>query len=130
MAKPAKVKKNQAAATPGKKGEGKTVPKAAARDKAKEAKAGKPEAKGFKGRVAKAQSAKNAKPAKAKAAAKDKRSAAKFLREVRLELSKVTWPNREELIQSTIVVLIAVVIAGVFIWIFDGIFSSLISWLS
>ncbi|MEK7817650.1 MAG: preprotein translocase subunit SecE, partial [Actinomycetota bacterium] len=46
------------------------------------------------------------------------------------ELAKVTWPSREELVQSTIVVLIAVVVAGVYIALFDLLFSRLIGVLS
>lgn len=128
MAKPAKVKKTKqaqadtAARTPAK-----------ARPKA-EAKAAPAEAKGLRARISsKAQEGKAAKPAKTKVSGKvapqEKRSAAKFLREVRVEMSKVTWPTREELISSTIVVVIAVAIAGVYIAVFDAVFSRLISWL-
>lgn len=129
MAKPARAKKKQTTDMPAKKGEKKLVEKAAAKGKAKEAKT--KEAKGGlkSGLLAKAQSAKVAKPSKG-AAAKEKRSVTKFLREVRSEMSKVTWPTREELIQSTIVVVIAVAIAGVYIAVFDAIFSRFISWLS
>ena len=35
-----------------------------------------------------------------------------FFREVRVEMSKVTWPPRKELITSTGVVIVAVIIAG------------------
>ena len=45
-------------------------------------------------------------------------------------MSKVTWPSRDELVQSTIVVLIAVTIAGTFIAIMDAIFSRLVSLIS
>jgi len=129
MAKPAKIKKDQDASAPAKKGS----KKAAAKGKVKEAPAKgkgkvKEEAKGgFRGRVAKAQAAK-ARPAKAQS--KDKKGAGQFLREVRVELSKVTWPGREELIQSTIVVLIAVAIAGTFIAVLDALFSRLITLIS
>lgn len=123
MAKPAKTKKNQAEEAPSKKGGGKTAEKVSAKGKA-----GKKETGGLKARLGKAQASK-AKPSKA-VAGKDRRSAGKFLREVRLELTKVTWPSREELIQSTIVVLVAVVIAGVYIAFFDEIFSRLIKMLA
>ena len=143
MAKPAKVKKDQGASAPAKRN-GKAAPKgkvkeagakgkvkeAPARGKGKEAaakgKGRKEEAKGLKGRLSRAQAAK---PAKGKGA-KEKKGAVQFLREVRVELSKVTWPTREELIQSTIVVLIAVAISGVFIAILDAIFSRLVSLIS
>ncbi|MBE0428963.1 MAG: preprotein translocase subunit SecE [Thermoleophilia bacterium] len=82
----------------------------------------------MKARATTARAARTAKPSKA--GAKKKRSAVRFLREVRLELTKVTWPNREELTQSTVVVLIAVAIAGVYIFIFDEIFSRFITFIA
>lgn len=51
----------------------------------------------------------------------------RFLREVRVEMSKVTWPSRPELIQSTMVVLVAIVIAATYIGIWDLIWSQLVS---
>ncbi len=59
-------------------------------------------------------------PAKA-----ERRGISKFLHDVRIELSKVTWPTRKDLTQSTIVVIVAVVIAGVYIAALDGAFSNL-----
>jgi preprotein translocase subunit SecE len=49
-----------------------------------------------------------------------------FLREVRVEMSKVTWPPRKELITSTGVVLLAVVIAGVYIGVWDFIWNLIV----
>ncbi len=126
MAKSAKLKKKKEAAAPA----GKSA-KAVAKRKEKSPPKGKEKLAGrLRGRIAtKAQPAK-AKPAKAKPAkAKSlkERKYVKFFREVRVELSKVTWPSREELIQSTIVVVIAVAIAGTFIAIWDAIFSKVIS---
>jgi len=46
-----------------------------------------------------------------------------FLREVRIEMSKVTWPPRKELVTATGVVIVAVVIAGVYIGVFDFIWN-------
>jgi len=46
-----------------------------------------------------------------------------FLREVRIEMSKVTWPPRKELITSTGVVIVAVIIAAVYIGVFDFIWN-------
>ncbi len=51
----------------------------------------------------------------------------RFFREVRIEMSKVTWPPRPELIQSTIVVLVAVAIAAAYIGVFDLLWSSLVN---
>jgi preprotein translocase subunit SecE len=49
-----------------------------------------------------------------------------FFREVRIEMKKVTWPPRKELIKSTGVVIIAVAIAGVFIGLFDYIWTVIV----
>ena len=49
-----------------------------------------------------------------------------FFREVRVEMSKVTWPPRKELITSTGVVIVAVVIAGVYIGIWDFIWNLIV----
>jgi len=130
MARPAKVKKDQDPAAPAKKGAKKAAAKGQVKQAPSKGKAQgkKEEPKGFKGRLAKAQSARQGKPAKGQG--REKKGAAQFLREVRVELSKVTWPSREELIQSTLVVLLAVGIAGVFIAILDVIFSRLIGLIS
>lgn len=48
-----------------------------------------------------------------------------YIRDVRVEMSKVTWPTRDELRESTIVVLIMVLIMTVFIGIVDRILSFL-----
>lgn len=47
----------------------------------------------------------------------------KFISEVRGEMHKVSWPTREELIQSTAVVLMTMLILSAFIGIVDFIFS-------
>ena len=49
-----------------------------------------------------------------------------FLREVRIEMSKVTWPPRKELITSTGVVIVAVIIAGVYIGVWDFIWNLIV----
>jgi preprotein translocase subunit SecE len=46
-----------------------------------------------------------------------------YVRDVRVEMSKVTWPTRDELRESTIVVLIMVLIMTVFIGIVDRVLS-------
>lgn len=50
----------------------------------------------------------------------------KFLREVRAELKKVTWPTRRELMSYTGVVFVAVVIIAAIIWLFDAGFTYLL----
>ena len=49
-----------------------------------------------------------------------------FFREVRVEMSKVTWPPRKELITSTGVVIVAVIIAGVYIGVWDFIWNMIV----
>jgi preprotein translocase SecE subunit len=39
-----------------------------------------------------------------------------FVRESWAELLKVDWPNRAQVIQGTVVVIVAVVIVGAFLW--------------
>ena len=46
-----------------------------------------------------------------------------YFKEVKVELGKVTWPTRKDLIQSTIVVLVAVGIATVYTGVLDFVFS-------
>ncbi|KPL03743.1 MAG: preprotein translocase subunit SecE [candidate division Zixibacteria bacterium SM1_73] len=43
----------------------------------------------------------------------------KFLKEVRFELTKVTWTTRQELIYSTIIVIVVSIILSIFIGIVD-----------
>jgi preprotein translocase subunit SecE len=43
----------------------------------------------------------------------------KFLKEVRAELTKVTWPTRNELIGSTVVTIVVTVIVSLFIGLVD-----------
>ncbi len=42
-----------------------------------------------------------------------------FLSEVKVELKKCTWPTRQELMGSTMVVVISVVILGLFVGLSD-----------
>ena len=51
-----------------------------------------------------------------------------FLREVKAELKKVTWPSRQEVVQTTIVVLLATAFFGVFLFAMDIVFSWAITW--
>ena len=48
-----------------------------------------------------------------------------FLRGAIEELKKVTWPTKEQTINSTITVLIAVVLCAVLIWVVDTLFGVL-----
>jgi preprotein translocase subunit SecE len=42
-----------------------------------------------------------------------------FVQAARVELRKVVWPNRQETVQTTIVVFVFVVVSGVFFWLLD-----------
>jgi len=53
--------------------------------------------------------------------------AVKFVSEVKMELAKVSWSTRRELINSTIVVIVSVAILAVFIGVCDLIWSNLIN---
>lgn len=50
----------------------------------------------------------------------------KFLREVRSELKKISWPSKKELTANTIVVLVSVFFAATLIWIIDGFFAQIL----
>ncbi len=49
-----------------------------------------------------------------------------FLGEVKTELKKCTWPTRQELLGSTMVVVISVVILGVFVGLSDTVLMGLL----
>ena len=42
-----------------------------------------------------------------------------FVQTSRIELRKVVWPNRQETLQTTLVVLVFVLVSGVFFWLLD-----------
>ena len=50
-------------------------------------------------------------------------SITRFMRETKVELKKLTWPTKQELIANTAVVLIAVVICAALIWVIDSFFN-------
>jgi len=52
--------------------------------------------------------------------------AKQFLREVKTELKKVTWPSRKDTLSGTVVVLVAVFIIAIFLGIVDLGLSNLI----
>jgi len=52
---------------------------------------------------------------------------AKFVREVRQEIGRVTWPTRKETTVSSVMVLIFVALASVFFLLVDWVSSSLVS---
>ena len=54
------------------------------------------------------------------------RSIVQFLREVRLELKKVDWPTRRELVSSTTVVLVTLIVMTSFVFGLDYFFTKTI----
>ena len=55
----------------------------------------------------------------------EKKNVAEFVREVRGELNKVSWPTKDELVSYTGVVGLAVVIVCALIWVCDTAFARL-----
>jgi len=51
-----------------------------------------------------------------------------FLREVKTELKKVTWPSRKDTLAGTGLVLVAVFVIAIFLGIVDSGLSNLIRW--
>jgi len=47
----------------------------------------------------------------------------KFVKEVRSELKKVTWPTKKELGAHSVVVFVTVVFVAILIWMLDGGFN-------
>jgi len=106
---------------------GKTRPAKGA-DKGARASEGKGAAKGA-GKGAKSTRSRAAARQQAKSPARpgrEKRSLRKFIREVRVELGKVSWPDRRDLMQSTLVVLVAVLIATLYVGGLDAAFSEVV----
>ena len=53
----------------------------------------------------------------------------RYIQEVVAETIKVSWPNKKEVIATTIVVIIGVIIAGAVLGVFDHFFSLLMRWI-
>ena len=51
-----------------------------------------------------------------------------FLREVAVETKKVTWPSRDEVVATTMVVIAASFIFGIFLYVCDLAFFRLVDW--
>jgi preprotein translocase subunit SecE len=50
-----------------------------------------------------------------------------FLKDVRAELKKVTWPSKNEVVSTTVVVIAATIFFGFYLFFMDVIFSWVIS---
>ena len=55
------------------------------------------------------------------------REAREFLTEVRSELRKVTWPGRQEVQSTTLVVIATSIFFGFYLWALDLVFSRILS---
>ncbi len=53
-----------------------------------------------------------------------------FTRESRIELRKIYWPTRQETIQTTLVIALAVVVLAALLWLMDTGLMWLIGWLT
>lgn len=69
---------------------------------------------------------KSAASKKSKQPDKKKGGPLRYLREMRSELKKVSWPTKKQTLNNTGIVIVVVLVVGVFVWIFDGIAGSLI----
>ena len=58
-----------------------------------------------------------------------KTSPVEFVRQVKAETKKVTWPTRKETTLSTIMVFIMVAIAAVFLFLTDQAVAKIIQWI-
>ncbi|MBQ8251627.1 MAG: preprotein translocase subunit SecE [Alphaproteobacteria bacterium] len=55
-----------------------------------------------------------------------KTSPAQFVRQVKQEVSKITWPTKAETMQGSIVVIVMSVLIALFLFVIDMIFAKLI----
>ena len=53
-----------------------------------------------------------------------------FARESRMEVRKVVWPTRQETVQTTFMVILAVIIIGIFLWLIDMLLAQAIQMLT
>lgn len=50
----------------------------------------------------------------------------KWCHELRVELKKVVWPSRKDVIHNTLVVIACVLVVGVVIWVFDALSAAVV----
>jgi len=67
---------------------------------------------------------------KKKKAVKKTRKLGNYFKEVKIELKKVSWPSKNEIISSTIIVLFLTVIFSAFIGGFDYLFTIILKLIS
>ena len=47
----------------------------------------------------------------------------KFFRDLKAEIKKVVWPTKKQLVNNTLIVILAILVIGAGIWILDALFS-------
>ncbi|EAZ99491.1 preprotein translocase subunit SecE [Marinobacter sp. ELB17] len=52
---------------------------------------------------------------------------AALLKEARVEIRKVVWPTRPELIQTTVIVIVFVLVVALLLWVMDSLISLLVA---
>ncbi len=52
-----------------------------------------------------------------------------FLKEVREELDRVTWPSKEEVVEATVGVVIFCGFIAVYFWLLDSILTKILEWI-
>ncbi|VFP78011.1 Protein translocase subunit SecE [Buchnera aphidicola (Cinara cuneomaculata)] len=50
-----------------------------------------------------------------------------FIKDIKLEFYKITWPTYTETLQTTGIVLLLIILTSIFLWIFDGLILRIIS---
>ena len=68
----------------------------------------------------------SAQPVKQQTGRREGTQRGRFIRESWGELQKVEWPNRNQLVQGTLAVIVACAIVGAYLWIADQTFSKLV----
>ena len=53
-----------------------------------------------------------------------------FGREARMEVRKVVWPTRQETVQTTLMVILAVIVIGIFLWLIDMLLAQAIQFVT
>ena len=58
-----------------------------------------------------------------------KTTPAQFVRQVKQEVAKITWPSRKEALQGTLVVSVMSIIIALFLFVIDLVFAGVVRWI-
>lgn len=62
----------------------------------------------------------NGEPKKSKEKkSKKENSVLKFFRDLKGEFKKIVWPSKKQIINNTVIVIVAIIVIGCFIWVLD-----------